>query len=136
MSNIKKYSLELQELDWTCTVRIDLDFTMKFYRQTDPRVTDKTIYDLLRDSYNFFHQEKDWYAIYAPDLVKPWLQMFAESCVAVCAGLSYTNPESVISQFAETEGYPPKDGSHGIKLVEVDPVEFTGHVWKIREVSS
>lgn len=97
---IKKYDVEYNY--WECTIEFDTEIFTE---------------ELLQECLDFFSweydEEGDLYEEYARKIAKNILRLL------IVADLG-----SIESRFKELEGFPPIDGSYGIKLIDVDNFEF------------
>ncbi|EHO13831.1 hypothetical protein HMPREF9715_00905 [Myroides odoratimimus CIP 101113] len=88
--------------DWECTI----EFNTELFTQ-----------DLLQECLDFFYwnydKKGDLYAEYAKKLAKSIIYLSME-----------WNEEGIIDKFKDVEGFPPLDGSMGVKLIVSDTFEF------------
>lgn len=99
---IRKYKIEYGFMDWECTLEIN-----------------ETIFtpELLKEALDFFVWDYDK----TNNLYEEYAKKIAKQVIL----LSMTwNEEGIIDEFIEMEGFPPLDGSMGVKLIRCDTFEF------------
>lgn len=122
MANIKRYEIDY---DWKANVTIEIDHDI---------VTDEALHEL-----NNFWSSADWRIQRAGSVLNAVLKMLAREIMVIQFSAGYTT-EYLIKQFDwdsgnGQEGWPPMDGSQGIKIINTEDLDIDYDDMSIEEKS-
>lgn len=117
MANVKRYLVEHEPTCGDIYVDIDHDFTLEHEGKTI------TVEELMRDQLSFFTTGDKLLERCDGDVTKAYLLFVCKSAMLMGANQN-SNQYGIISEFGETEGYMPIDGSRGVNLVGYGAPDF------------
>ena len=111
MPNIKRYEIDY---DWKANVTVEIDHDI---------VTDDALHEL-----NNFWSNAEWRVEQHDGVLNAVLKMLAREIIFIQFTAPYTI-DRIIKQFDwdsgnGQEGWPPMDGSHGIKIIDTEDLDI------------
>lgn len=119
MSNIKRYRLDAPFAEFEVLVEIDHDLLTE---------------ELLHEINDFWSGSKERLTDAHGIVLDAVLGILYRTLWFVVIESGNTSPESIAQEFARREGWPPLDGTNGIKIIHVDSVDFD-HIPTIEEAT-
>lgn len=128
---MKTYKITFPDLTWECTVEIDPDF-IRHINSPDGLET-LTVADTIKIMVEFWWDWESRLFYNNGDYTITFLQQLANEILTTIISNNY-NLDGVIYDFNNKEGWCPMDGSHGIKIINADEVDFRDRDFQVSEV--
>lgn len=117
---MKKFKVQHRDTLWECEIEIDTE-------NVDTIIA-------IKDMVDFWVGAKDRLENNDGDYIKTFVQQLAREIFYIIAEHDY-NLYGVVKEFENREGWCTMEGSYGIKITNVDDLEFKHYEFEVEEVA-